>query len=56
MGIAAPLRRDPALLLDEPTAALNRVRSHEVVSLLAREVEAYGAERRSWSRTTTTCC
>ncbi|WP_239484988.1 hypothetical protein [Micromonospora humidisoli] len=37
MGIAGALVTNPRLLVDEPTAALDRVRSHEVVELLARE-------------------
>jgi len=40
IGIARALMAAPSLLLvDEPTAALDRARSHEVVSLLAKETK-----------------
>ncbi|GAB2827243.1 ABC transporter ATP-binding protein [Actinocorallia aurea] len=43
VGIARALVTAPSLVLaDEPTAALDRARSHDVVALLARETRARG--------------
>ena len=43
IGVARALVNRPGLLLvDEPTAALDRQRSHEVVELLARETRRHG--------------